>query len=1077
MLTVTDRQGLDFDSYIAERTNQFSGRLWAFERIHDWLTRPGASRALLVTGEPGSGKTAIAARLVEFSRGVVEAPTSCPKFSTGFVSATHFCVARAGSWIDPISFARSISLQLAGIHQPFAVALKNAGDRTINIQVTQQVTKATTVKGLVIENLTLTGLNPQAAFTAAVSSPLEEIYRQGFDLPISIIVDGLDEALAYKGEVTIIKLLSALENIPPKVRLILTSRPEAGVENEFFNADNFSLSSTENDDANNGDMHSFVQKKLAGSALAASADVIVQKAERNFQYATFLLKNLLAGGIDSTAGLPAGLDSLYRESLGRVIGPRDWGHEYAPVMGLLSVARESMTETQLKNFSGLKEREIADCLTDLRQFIEETGPPRGYRLYHQSVVDFLKLPELKVSGRALRNEYYLPSSEWHERVATYYFSNGTPSWGRWDSYGLRYTGTHLAEAAHEASKDNRHTLVRRLVNLVVDPAYRSRHLAGLDDVPALLHDMGEAVRCSARDREGGLLLVQSALALIAFRDQELRPQGLFDLAAAGQIERAIRRLELFDLDEDWARAAQLTIAWLGAGTNLEDARTLLGKINVQAGLTKNLFELVRAAIERTPAPPPQMPLDPPLPEHEVAARVDWFGGKGGDPELLQRIIDNSLRAPGGEMGAAAGYLAARDAPMLVAFAAAHPIDGDRYLRQYLAVHSSYQYVQYRNRSLWIVLENVLRHPDPHWVRQMVRELATTALAGSSLEFRETLPLTILALQALAGRPGAQESLMNIRDEAVRQAAQVPDEPDASRNLNMLTWRASGGTGVAQHGDDSWGAHRRRLAAHAQILALLEGNWSRANELLIGAANLQRGYAGFQVPIYMMLAEAFLICDPTRPPIIETILDMAQQAAHKVQDASFCLRMTSRCNAMRQRWWGSFVLRDSVRLLVDQPQAVELAAQHRIGEDFRHRDPMSLALPDEVRSATTLTALSNIYHRPITEIEHINPRLDANQTLTAGTCVNIPDPGLATWIAARLAAEILVDKTLANQERVELMQLLIPVATPNPTVLDLVLGRLLLLTRPADAALLDALRGAAGPPIIQPVAPFEAKLPA
>ena len=30
-------------------------------------------------------------------------------------------------------------------------------------------------------------------------------------------------------------------------------------------------------------------------------------------------------------------------------------------------------------------------VTDLRQFIEQTGPPRGYRLYHQSVIDFLEL--------------------------------------------------------------------------------------------------------------------------------------------------------------------------------------------------------------------------------------------------------------------------------------------------------------------------------------------------------------------------------------------------------------------------------------------------------------------------------------------------------------------------------------------------------------------------------------------------------------------------------------------------------------------------------------------------------------
>jgi hypothetical protein len=51
-------------------------------------------------------------------------------------------------------------------------------------------------------------------------------------------------------------------------------------------------------------------------------------------------------------------------------------------MGLLSVARESLTETNLKNFSGFKEREIKGRLAGLRPFIEELRTPRAYRFYH-----------------------------------------------------------------------------------------------------------------------------------------------------------------------------------------------------------------------------------------------------------------------------------------------------------------------------------------------------------------------------------------------------------------------------------------------------------------------------------------------------------------------------------------------------------------------------------------------------------------------------------------------------------------------------------------------------------------------
>jgi hypothetical protein len=95
-------------------------------------------------------------------------------------------------------------------------------------------------------------------------------------------------------------------------------------------------------------------------------------------------------------------------------------------MGLLSVARESLTETNLKNFSGFKEREIKGRLAGLRPFIEESRTPRAYRFYHQSVVDFLRLRDLAQSGGSLINDYYLPAAAWHVRVAHYYVPDGPP---------------------------------------------------------------------------------------------------------------------------------------------------------------------------------------------------------------------------------------------------------------------------------------------------------------------------------------------------------------------------------------------------------------------------------------------------------------------------------------------------------------------------------------------------------------------------------------------------------------------------------------------------------------------------
>jgi len=53
----------DFSDYIAERTQDFTGREWVFAEIDAWLATPDAPRYFIITGEPGIGKTALAGRM------------------------------------------------------------------------------------------------------------------------------------------------------------------------------------------------------------------------------------------------------------------------------------------------------------------------------------------------------------------------------------------------------------------------------------------------------------------------------------------------------------------------------------------------------------------------------------------------------------------------------------------------------------------------------------------------------------------------------------------------------------------------------------------------------------------------------------------------------------------------------------------------------------------------------------------------------------------------------------------------------------------------------------------------------
>jgi hypothetical protein len=1078
-------------SDIMERAAGFSGREWVFERIHDWLKDPAGGRFYLLTASPGAGKTAIAARLVQFSRGAATPPASCPLFQPGFVDAIHFCSANVGPWIDPTDFTRSVSLQLARSHPAFAALLVQAGERSVNIQVVQNVEKAKEVKGVVIENLVLTGPNPQAAFNSTIADPLTNAAGAGDTRPITIVVDALDEALVFKGDVNILTLLSSVNKLPANVRFILTSRPDARVQAVFPQAAGFLLSGADNNDANTNDIRAFLDTRLADHPHRGElVDEIVRKAERNFQYVTFLLKQMTANPGLPLTGQPAGLHPLYRESLTRVISLEGWRQKSAPIMGLLSVAREALSKEQLRAYSKQGERDVSDSLRDLRQFIEEMGSPAAYRLYHQSVSDFLREPDLKSLAGTVENQFYLPAGEWHRAIAAYYMPNGPASWRQWDPYGFRYTTSHLAHAVEGEVANNRHPLIARMVDLITNQRFVSQQLRAVDDLPGLRHDLVKAVRYAARDTDpaGVASVTRAALALVEFNAAQLRPEPLFEMAAAGEVERAAQRLALFDVSQDWSTAALLALGWWGSAANPAEARKVIDKAPVSGGSLELLQRYAQAAVDGTPPPVSKdirdmidsngkmlvspfllTPGDPQL-EARASSAVDRLGGNGADPELLQQ--EAALTKPfagtpvlGQRPGAQqAGYLAEKDAPVMVAAAALVP-GADRFLRQYIAIHSGYQYVHYRNASLWFVLESVLWHPEPQRVREMVRDLVATALAGSLIDFREALPLTVVALQSARGKPDVAAGLY-LRARELASAVQTDAEQ------------------IPRRGDprtqDPWGSHKRRLAAHAEIAARIQGQSGRARDALVEASRLLRSFAGFQAPASLVLAEAWEIVEPANAAAQTAEVERALRAAHNIQDPSFSVRMVSRCNAARKDWWGRPLkdLRSVVNRLFDGAAGAEFTALHYVGDKFEHRAPGSVEIPASTIQAASLEELKAVHRVGLEDLQRVNPQVrNASDRLPVGTEVRIPDPGFATWIAGRLSAAVLVDAGLFDEDRIELLQLLAAVAAPNATILDRVLARLAMAAPRADAGMLDALEEAAGPAQIQSTPGFEGNLPA
>jgi len=251
-------------------------------------------------------------------------------------------------------------------------------------------------------------------------------------------------------------------------------------------------------------------------------------------------------------------------------------------------------------------------------------------------------------------------------------------------------------------------------------------------------------------------------------------------------------------------------------------------------------------------------------------------------------------------------------------------------------------------------------------------------------------------------------------------------------------------------------------------------------VLLAASRLMRSFAGFQAPASLVLAEAWEIVEPANAAARTAELERALRAAHNIQDPSFCVRMVSRCNAMLQDWWGRPLrdLRALVNRLFDEAAGPEFTALHHVGDTYRHRAPGSVEIPASTVQAASLAELSAVYRIQTEDLQRANPRIgSATDRLPHGSEVRIPDPGFATWIAGRLSSAVLLDQELIEEERVELLQLLAAVASPNATILDRVLARLAIGAHPADPVMLDVLEAAAGPARIQSTPGFEGNLPA
>jgi MinD-like ATPase involved in chromosome partitioning or flagellar assembly len=456
----------------------FTGREWVFRQIANWLPTPDQS-VLLVTGDLGAGKTALAARVIEMATGRAAKP---PDFalSAAQLVLTYACTPETLAR----SFVEELARALADRLPSFAVALAKAASSLPEATVRVQSRIGTGLGSVSDINITLDtisfgSLSAELAFRHAVLDPFIEVERGGgLGEPIVVLIDAVD-ATTVRATDNLASLFAATLGsgvLPKFLKFLLFARRDPRVV-QVLSGPVLDLSDFCDDTCR--DIRTYAEVRLQTvqplNEARLVADGIVAAAAGNFLYSKVVLDTLLNGlptgrsildNIDNVLGtIPSVLQSAFSKAIQQTCGAdlQRWAEHYRPLLGIMAAAHDSLTLNQLVGILGRPQSAITDALIVVGQYLRGPIPAGPLRIFHSSFSTFL-LSDI---------QYGVSGMEAHEKIADYFIFEHEGKWAACeDDYALRFTAYHLC-AASRATRERRKKiqLLERMTMLLLERDY------------------------------------------------------------------------------------------------------------------------------------------------------------------------------------------------------------------------------------------------------------------------------------------------------------------------------------------------------------------------------------------------------------------------------------------------------------------------------------------------------------------------------------------------------------------------------------------------------------------------------
>ena len=271
-------------------------RQWFFDDFNAWFRDPGNSRAYVLLGDPGVGKSVIAGALAQRMR------------ETGRLGAAYFCRHNDGTRNDPRYLLGTIAHQLCACNDKYKKII--GGQDGIKMMLGNSK------------------LGVMELFTKLIHEPLSICGSS--DKKFLVIIDALDET-EYESREDFLDLIKhRFPMLPEWLVFFVTSRPEESVQSRLRRYNPCIKICAGNSDQQNfyqnheQDIQNFLEKRIDFSGLAISINDVTKKCDGLFLYAHYIVKELkdaiVSGKKISNLNqlFPGDIDEFFHKNLERV---------------------------------------------------------------------------------------------------------------------------------------------------------------------------------------------------------------------------------------------------------------------------------------------------------------------------------------------------------------------------------------------------------------------------------------------------------------------------------------------------------------------------------------------------------------------------------------------------------------------------------------------------------------------------------------------------------------------------------------------------------------------------------------